>query len=305
MASQTLYITANKSHVPAQYYMYVLAGIPVVSAFEIPAWAAYKTESPLPDDQPEVLLGGALATAQTQTRAWVNGAWRVVTVQGTAAHQQLSTVDLASCTVITAPKAVVIDVALPNTSRLALEQSLLGVALMLSLPSFARWPLHAGSLALDEKRAVGFIGVSGAGKSTLTTYLAQHSAATLIGDDVAIAQQHAAQIVLRPQFPQLKLPLTVARCTADAVPLRRLYLLKPVAADAAVSSRPISGHQPLMLAVRHTIAAKLYGASAAAHHLAFCNHVAQRVTFATLNVPHALARLPDVQRYLAQEWANL
>ncbi len=299
---QSLQIRSGVSSAP-QSYFYRLAHIVVESDFRIEQWAAYAMVPPTQDvgtttsKMPLISAGFAKTT-----NAWINGKWRDVSRNDTADYATLRAANLASCQIASAKSSIKIEVDLPPQHSTALEDSLLGVALMLVLPAFARWPVHGGTLETIGGQGVGFVGVSGVGKSTLTTTLASRlTEVALVGDDVAIIS-NAEGVLLWPQFPQLKLAAEVGRSERVKIPLRALYMLVPVEQTESVSITSVSKQAALMHLVRHTIAAKLYPPALLQVHLANMQAINEVVAFYQLNVPRDLARLTEVGEMLKRHW---
>lgn len=185
----------------------------------------------------------------------------------------------------------------PGAGGPAVEEALLGPALVLALARRGIFVLHASAVLLQGE-AIGFLGDSGAGKSTLARLLAEEGAALAADDLLAIAEGPAAL----PHFPQLKLEpaaMTAIAGLSPRYPLRRLYALAPAPPEAEVASADLHPVGAASLLLRHTVAGRLFAADLLSAHFDFAVGIAGSLPLRRLTVPRRLDVGAEVLRHLA------
>lgn len=179
---------------------------------------------------------------------------------------------------------------------------LLGPALALLLHQRGLLVLHASAISIDG-HAVAFLGAQGRGKSTLAGALYARGHNLVADDIVAVDLCYAAQPVVFPGFPQLKLwpeavseigetpdrlrrlhgrydkrayPATRGFSTAP-LPLRCLYVLDE-GAEARIED--LSQHAAFVELIRHTYTARVLEANPDPSHFRQCAAVASTLPVA-------------------------
>ena len=171
----------------------------------------------------------------------------------------------------------------PGAGDAAVEEAILGPALVLALARRGTFVLHASAVVWSGG-ILGFLGESGAGKSTLARLLAAEGAALAADDLLAVDESPAAL----PHLPQLKLDeaamAAIARL-APRYPLLGLYELAPGEEVAVEELPPVSA---AALLLKHTVASRLFPRDLLAAHLAFMGEMAGRVAINRLRVPRRM-----------------
>jgi hypothetical protein len=163
---------------------------------------------------------------------------------------------------------------------------------------------HAGSVAINEKEAIAFIGESGAGKSTLSALLHLRGF-SCITDDVSAIKVDSQQIDVIPGFPRLKIDPDLARwhnipagelCPvhsseeqvylslsqgfpANPLTVRALFFLEVA---AHLSLQRITARQAMIETVRYTLPSRLLLMTGSKEHFRRCSMIAGSVPAYTL-----------------------
>lgn len=208
---------------------------------------------------------------------------------------------------------------------------LLGTALGALMHQRGLLPLHVSALAF-KGGAYAFCGDSGAGKSTLAAALHQQGL-PLLTDDVGLAVPEGERICFYPGFPRIKLwrdalehfGLDHRRLIrdltrmdkyhlrldtdrgfhAEALPLRRLYLLERSADDESIDIDPVRGHEAISLIQANTYRPGLiHRFGRAGEHLRQCGEVAAGIQVFRLRRPWRLERLDETLKALVSHFES-
>lgn len=186
--------------------------------------------------------------------------------------------------------------------------------------------LHGSSVAVDENRAVVFLGDNGTGKSTLAAACisAGHE---IVNDDVIAIVPPSGQILIRRGFPAMKLSraaldavmpspgfvlpatspdaaklrLRLPRIKMDPLKLSHIFVLER-GADFAV--RPLGPSGRLETLMRYSYMPKFgpQGLSGvrASEHFAACAAMADQLAMSVLKVPNSLNALMEMPQAIAK-----
>jgi len=203
---------------------------------------------------------------------------------------------------------------------------IIGTLLPFALHLTERLVLHGSSVAFDGG-AVAFLAPSGFGKSTLAMSLTS-AGARFLSDDAVPVRIAGSSVIAAPGVPSPRfredsfarfsdmLPseavpssgkLTMrARLGDDLIetrerPLAALYVLRPVAPDAAAARCAMSSIASTMELVRNAKLAKLLWGDESERLLRLVAEVSRRVPVYALDVPRDLDLLPEVVERLL-EW---
>lgn len=209
----------------------------------------------------------------------------------------------------------------PGTSEEVLRFYLVGTIMAILLYQRGLLVLHASVVNL-RGGAVAFLGVSGAGKSSTVATLHAHGH-SMVADDVAAIDLSAAEPLLFPAFPQVKLSPEMATALGhdftsllplhpqeekrgyrmsekfdrSPLPIYRLYVL----ADApTMSIEPLPPKEAAMELVRHSRPTTLFHSGGAAHLLQ-CTQLAKQVQVYRLNRPRSLALLSELAQFIERD----
>ena len=242
-------------------------------------------------------LNAEACTAPEQfsvTSGWLANQWRQVRFS-CGQHYHLSIDELGDYRVTGSDIAFI-----QNESITANEEVVLGPCLILALAMRTIFTLHASAWGSADG-IIGFIGESGAGKSTLAAFLDQHfsgvpSRFSRFADDCLPVTVQNGDAVAMPHFPQLKLPASAhyAAGNPPRVPVRALVSLAGNRSQNTIEITPLHGKDALLEIVRHTIAAKLFGADLNQQHLAFAAQFIGNVPVYRMRYPHRREQLPAV-----------
>ncbi len=157
-----------------------------------------------------------------------------------------------------------------------------------SARSFTGPCLHASAVEIGGA-AVALVGESGVGKSTLAARLGSEPSLGWLraADDVLPVARTGQLPVIRPRFPQLKLPASEQWGCArpDVVPLAAIYVLALGRPNDALKMKRLSTREGALVALRHTVAGSLFGPELKASHLDFCLALASRLPVREMVVP--------------------
>lgn len=170
----------------------------------------------------------------------------------------------------------------------------LGPGLIFALALQGVFTLHASAaLTADGGGIVGFLGASGSGKSTLAAAFGNLRAA----DDILPIGWELGGVVAYPHYPQLKLPPQAQWTTPrePKMPVRAFFFLHPTGPADPVRCKALTATEAVVALVRNTVAARLFSGDLLDHHLSACADFALNLRTFSLEVPHDLSRLPEVQ----------
>jgi hypothetical protein len=191
-------------------------------------------------------------------------------------------------------------------SRLV-QLALLGPALSVALALQGTFCLHASAVEA-ESRILAFAGESGSGKSTLAGCLSGLPALgwRRAGDDILPLHLASGRPRARTDFPQLKLTAAEQPCAQGqrSLPVGAVFLLHSSSADrlrAAVRVEPLGAMDSVLALVRHTVAARMFGADLLQRHLQFCAAVGARVPVRRLSYPWQPEAVPRVAAAITPE----
>ncbi len=274
---------------------YRIAGRTVSSVLELPRLAAFATP-PAQTHSPHSFAKRSAERAIFSGPAFVggrdrqlecrqSGAVTTVTIEGMGTYE----LDLEHGA-IEAPALIPVD---------SVEQALCGPCLPLVLAAGGDYLLHAAAVRLPEG-IVAISGRSGTGKSTLAAEWASRGAVA-VADDALPVRCEADGIQVPGAYPQLKWPRWGGEQGHEGpAPLIGAVELAP--GDSPVELVPLSGHQALLGAVEHTVAARLYAPDQLARHFAFCREFAARVPCWRLHYTRQLRNLPAMVECLQRQW---
>lgn len=176
----------------------------------------------------------------------------------------------------------------------------IGPGLLYAMAEHGVFALHASAaLSPDGVGVVAFLGPSGCGKSTL----AQAFGAARVADDILPIGWELGGVETYPHYPQLKLEpgaqWDVSR--PSKLRLRALFVLEPKAPEAAPRATRLTPTAAVVALVRNTVAARLFSGELLDRHLSACADFALNLPAYALEVPHALARLPEVKALVESE----
>jgi len=213
---------------------------------------------------------------------------------------------------------------LTQASAEAFQTYLLGQMLSFALLKHGREPLHA-TVLLFEGQAVGFLGDSGYGKSTLAASLLQ-AGHPLLTDDVLVLKQAGDGWATYPGINRIKLfpetaksllgegvngtpmnhltskliiPLDRSQTSAEAVPLKAMYVLNPpgeVIPGDQIAIRPLSGAETVIEIIKNTYNTVVTEPERLRRQLSFATQIANQVPVKLLSYPRKLELLPAVRK---------
>jgi len=194
-----------------------------------------------------------------------------------------------------------VTIAPGRVDRAALDELILGPALLIPLAARGCWPLHASAV----KTAGGITliaGESGAGKSTLAARSAEDHGdkALRAADDVVHVLHRAGDILAHPCYPQLKLP-AAAQCSLQPAPLRRVLILEPVSPSARLVATRLQRTAGLIAIVHHSIATQLFPSALLQAHFAACCAIAEQVPILRVHYPHSQRALRRLSKHVAED----
>jgi hypothetical protein len=220
----------------------------------------------------------------------------------------------------------------PGVEARELNNIVTGPALGVLLQQRGRIVLHASAVALNH-HAVGFLGGPRWGKSTTAAAMLGRGHEVVTDDVLAVDIESAANPIVFPGFPQLKLwpeaavaslgdaPEQLprihpqvekrARRTDDAfvrelLPLRCLYVLSPPTdGQSEAEIEPLRPHQAFIELTRHSYCAPVPGAMDAAADFQRRTRLANRVPIFRLNVRRSLDSLPELAKSLEEHLARV
>jgi len=283
---------------------YRIAGTGLVSTFTIRALEPFRTDARplLPLRRPTAEISTAPEQRIT-TRGWLANAWRTVssTVQGERCRLRIEglgryAVDHNAITAL--------DPDIPPHDAI-----ITGPCLILALAMRSVFMLHASAITLAGE-AIAFTGESGVGKSTLAHWAVGQPfngrSTVRLADDLLPVAALAQGITALPHFPQLKLNPRDQYTDREKpfLPLRALFVLN-AETDRRIVIEPLPTSQAMLQVIRHTVAARLFGAALHRRHLAFAARSAKAMPVYRLHYPRRLEAAPELfERILAlkHEW---
>lgn len=168
------------------------------------------------------------------------------------------------------------------------EEAALGPTLTLALALRGVFSLHASAVVGPSREVFAFAAPSGSGKSTLARLLDGHAGEwSRAADDMLPVAWSADGLRALPRFPQLKLAPDAQPGAAlpERLPLAKIFVLLPGAAEGTVRVRPLGGRDATLALVRHTAAARLFAPELLERHLETCARMAAAVPVAELSIP--------------------
>lgn len=225
-----------------------------------------------------------------------------------------------------AGKEVIVDPA-PDSDPRSVQLGVLGPAFAALLHQRGFLLLHASAVEIDGV-AVGFLGSSGWGKSTMAAAL--HAAGyPLVVDDVVAVRFDAGRPEVYPGFPQFKLwpdalgalgadpttlptidpemdkrarRITEGFCTAESLPLGRLYVLST---GGSIEIESLNPREAFLQLAYHSYGIQwLHEVSGSAHFLNRAE-LARSLPVQRLRRPRDLQLLPDLVRLVESDAQTL
>lgn len=188
--------------------------------------------------------------------------------------------------------------------RLNLEV-ITGPALITLLAKQDVYCLHAGAVTTAAGN-VALIAESGTGKSTLSAHTSEDvnsSQWSQIADDIlplSVDRINVKGAYLFPDFPQLKLPNSIAKnSTVKNRDLDFILRLNPKPAET-IQFRPILGAESMLQLIRHTVAAKLFGDSVMRRHARFARNVSLFAPMFEVSYPRDMDALPELRKTIVE-----
>jgi hypothetical protein len=150
--------------------------------------------------------------------------------------------------------------------------------------------LHASAIAAPDGGLVALTAPSGVGKSTFAEWARSLGRERCADDLLPIALDASGHFVARPHFPQPKLAAE-QQYPADAPAERRLTALVRLERGEQAGWAPLPARAAMDLALRSTVATRVYSKAALGAHLGFCQRFGAavgegRIACGVLTVPH-------------------
>lgn len=250
-----------------------------------------------PSDARPAPTGRSKAAATTKGRDGL--AWRVADAELAGVAVRVDMAEVGPCTILaveghgtwrvdrtTGQVEVVEPAADAQAAALALE----GPVRLHVLAERRVHVLHASAIASPDGRLVALTAPSGVGKSTFAA-CAWALGRERAGDDLLpIAHSTDRGFVARPHFPQPKLSAD-QQYPLDAPDERPLGALVRLERGDIADWAPLPARAAMDLALRSTVATRVYSKAALAAHLAFCQRFGAavgegRIACGVLTVPH-------------------
>lgn len=183
-----------------------------------------------------------------------------------------------------------IDVIEPAPDAEAAARALEGPVRLHVLAEHGVHVLHASAIAMPTGALVALTAPSGVGKSTFAAGARALGCERCADDLLPIAMDATGHFVGRPHFPQPKLAADL-QYPADAPAERRLTALVRLERGEQAGWAPLPARAAMDLALRSTVATRVYSKAALGAHLGFCQRlgvaVAEgRIACGVLTVPH-------------------
>ena len=160
---------------------------------------------------------------------------------------------------------------------------LLGPALCLNLAMNNVFCLHSSAFKIKETTFV-LMAESGTGKSTIARYFHQQKNSCRIADDILPLKVVKGEVILFPQFPQLKLSSDEQYHGENLT--GRIVLLFANKNSESVSLTKLQTFDAAKNLIKHTVASRLFSQQELANHLDFCHKVASDLPAFQLTYPH-------------------
>ena len=160
---------------------------------------------------------------------------------------------------------------------------LLGPALCLNLAMNNVFCLHSSAFKIKETTFV-LMAESGTGKSTIARYFHQQKNSCRIADDILPLKVVKGEVILFPQFPQLKLSNDEQYHGENLT--GRIVLLFANKNSESVSLTKLQTFDAAKNLIKHTVASRLFSQQELANHLDFCHKVASDLPAFQLTYPH-------------------
>ena len=280
---------------------YTLAGETVLFDQPVPALAAYLAPTNVQIGSECALLQHTpVATGELVYRgpAPINGRVREVTVWRTVVGVQINVDAQPICQLDYQQAVIQVLSAQGLDSRVNLEV-ITGPAIILLLQRRGIYCLHAGAIQ-SEAGTIALVAESGAGKSTLSAHAADDW--RQVSDDLLpvtlLASGREVGVSLLPAYPQLKLPhARVPDLPSRTLALDYLVRISPEPTQR-FEYRRLSLQSGMLQLIRHTVAAKLFGAESLVAHAEFAKQLCQRVPVVEIAYPRALDQLPILRQQI-------
>lgn len=166
---------------------------------------------------------------------------------------------------------------------------LTGPALILLLAQFDIFCLHAGAVSTPVGN-IAIIAESGAGKSTLSAHCGDNW--SQVADDILPVKGGN----IEPNFPQLKLPNTIASgALTCGTQLKVIFRINPTP-STDVQFKTLGSVEAILQIVRHTVATKLFDQSMMIAHMAFATKLVSDVTVVELSYPRDFSQIHHLKQ---------
>jgi hypothetical protein len=173
--------------------------------------------------------------------------------------------------------------------------------------------LHATAVRTDSG-GVALLGCSGIGKSTLLDYCLSQGGSLITDEHLAFDRSAYTMAVpslpfYRPYRNAEDLGIRAARFETQPSELRRIYVLKPADASAAVSTEPLT-HPELIASLINNRQYNVFNPDRPGFfplvkkRFAGLASLVRDVPVKRLNVPRAFHRLPEVYQFMQQDLAS-
>jgi hypothetical protein len=175
---------------------------------------------------------------------------------------------------------------------------LLGPALCLNLAMNNVFCLHSSAFKIKETTFV-LMAESGTGKSTIARYFHQQKNSCRIADDILPLKVVKGEVILFPQFPQLKLSSDEQYHGENLT--GRIVLLFANKNSESVSLTKLQTFDAAKNLIKHTVASRLFSQQELANHMDFCHKVASDLPAFQLTYPHQENSLKQLSELLNEQ----
>lgn len=172
---------------------------------------------------------------------------------------------------------------------------LLGPVLILNLAINNIFCLHSSAFLINDKVFI-LMGDSGTGKSTIARFINELSQCERVVDDIFPLKIRDNQLLLYPNFPQLKLSSDQQYKGVGIV--KDTILLFAEKSDEPTQLKPIDDFQSMKKIISHTVATKLFANDELKNHLAFCYKVSSLTKSYHVKYQHAEGSLEKLYQLL-------
>ncbi|MEZ5496406.1 MAG: hypothetical protein R3F25_06200 [Gammaproteobacteria bacterium] len=175
---------------------------------------------------------------------------------------------------------------------------LLGPALCLNLAMNNVFCLHSSAFKIKETTFV-LMAESGTGKSTIARHFHQQKNTRRIADDILPLKVVKGEVILFPQFPQLKLSSDEQYHGENLT--GRIVLLFANKNSESVSLTKLQTFDAAKNLIKHTVASRLFSQQELANHMDFCHKVASDLPAFQLTYPHQENSLKQLSELLNEQ----